>query len=310
MPASHYPDQDEAIMTVTDNIMNIESAAKGLKASTTRLGAILVAAGKITPADVDRIMELQRREGWRFGEAAVRLSLISEADLGHALHKQYDMPWMMPGHGNLSRELVAAYKPHHRRTEELRALRTQLLIRWFTRPGADQQVLAVVSPGRGEGRSYVAANLAILFSQLGERTLLIDADLRKPRQHELFDVPDRIGLSAVLSGRAEPDVVVPVPGFPKLRLLPAGAPPPNPLELLSRPVLPTLLKDYLEDFDVIIVDTPPALLYSDAQTVGFHAGNAIVLARKDHTRVADTNQVVRDLSDSGTHVVGTVINTY
>lgn len=275
------------------------------------LGAILVASGKMKASDVARVMELQRREGWRFGEAALRLSLISERDLVHALHKQYDLPLMLGNKGQISEELVAAHQPYHRRTEELRALRTQLLIRWFRRTAADQHVLAVVSPGDDEGRSYVAANLAVLFSQLGERTLLIDADFRNPSQHKIFNLEDRIGLSSVLAGRThQADATMAIAGFQNLMVLPAGALPPNPLELLSRPVLPALLKQYLSDVDVIIIDTPPALRYSDANTVGFNARNAIVLTRKDHTRVSESSQVIRELGNGGTQVIGTVMNAY
>ena len=297
-------------MNANDKILHLEGPGRGAVAHANNIGAILVTAGKISAADADRVMELQQREGWRFGEAARRLRLINERDLVEALHKQYGLPLRLPGHDSFSSELVAAYQPYHRRTEELRALRTQLLIRWFRRPDADQQTLAVVSPGAGEGRSYVAANLAMLFSQLGERTLLIDADLRNPRQNRIFNVADRIGLSTVLAGRAEPDAAVAMPGFHNLWLLPAGAPPPNPLELLSRPLLPALLKEYLGEFDIILIDTPPALYYSDAQTVSFRAGSALVLARMNHTRLADTNHVVRDLDNSGTCVVGTVLNNY
>ncbi|MEO8166299.1 MAG: polysaccharide biosynthesis tyrosine autokinase, partial [Betaproteobacteria bacterium] len=181
------------------------------------------------------------------------------------------------------------------------------LIRW-SNAQVRHKMLAIVSPGSGEGRSYVAANLAVAFSQLGERTLLIDADLRAPRQHRIFNTPDRIGLSAVLSGRADSSAVVPLPQFGTLSLLPAGACPPNPQELLLRPALAALLGELRNEFDVILFDTPPAGLYADAQSVGFRAGSAIVLARKDHTSIADTNNTIRVLSDTGTRVVGTVFN--
>ncbi len=296
--------------TSEKNVMHLARQGRSATANSNQIGAILVTAGKLTPADADRVMDLQDREGLRFGEAAMRLNLINEKDLAHALHKQYDMPLMLPGVGSFSSELVAAYKPNHRRTEEMRSLRTQLLIHWFKKPTVAQQMLAVVSPGSGEGRSYVVANLAVLFSQLGERTLVIDADMRNPRLHKIFNIADRVGLSSILAGRAGPDAAVPVRGFHNLRLLPAGAPPPNPLELLSRPVLPALLKEYRDDFDVIFVDTPPAQQYSDAQTVGFVTGNAIVIARKDHTRLADANGVIRSLGSSGTRVVGTVVNAF
>jgi chain length determinant protein tyrosine kinase EpsG len=301
-------------MTTIDNLVHIESHAHGNASDTApgadSVGAILMAAGKITARDVARIMELQQREGWRFGEAALRLRLINERDLVLALNKQYDVPELRQGNGGASAELVTAFQQYHPRTEELRALRTQLLVRWFRRPGVDQNVLTVVSPGAGEGRSYVAANLAVLFSQLGVRTLLIDADLRNPRQHRIFRIPDRIGLGAVLAGRADAHAAIAVPGCSNLLLLPAGEPPPNPLELLSRPAMPALLKTYLANFDVILVDTPPALLYSDAQAVSFRAGSAIVLARKDRTPLAQASQVVRDLLNNGTRVVGTVINAH
>lgn len=292
--------------TIESNVTRIDHHGP----SPDSIGAILVAAGKLNPRDTERVMELQQREGWRFGEAALRLKLINERDLVAALNRQYDLPELLPDNDGASAELVTAYQQFHPRTEELRALRTQLLIHWFKRPNVSQHVLAVVSPGASEGRSYVAANLAVLFSQLGERTLLIDADLRNPRQHRIFNVPDRVGLAAVLAGRAGLDAAVAIPGFHNLMLLPAGAPPPNPLELLSRPALPTVFTSYLADFDVIIVDTAPALRYSDAQAVAFRAGSAIVLARKDQTRLADTHKVVRDLGNSGTRVVGTVINSY
>jgi len=156
----------------------------------------------------------------------------------------------------------------------------------------------------------VAANLAVVFSQLGERTLLVDADLRTPRQHRIFNVPDRIGLSAVLSGRADRSAVAPVREFGRLSLLPAGAPPPNPQELLSRPALGFFLQEMWTEFDVILFDTPPAKLYADAHNVAFRAGDAVILARKDYTRLTDTTAVIRELSDSGVHVVGTVFNAF
>ena len=265
--------------------------------------------GKLDAGDIERVLERQRTEGVRFGEAALRLDLITADDLRWAVAKQYDFPHMLPGNERISSELVVAYEPFHPCAEELRALRTQLLIRW-SKAGVRQRLLAIVSPGPGEGRSYVAANLAVLFSQLGERTLLIDADLRAPRQHRIFNDPDRIGLSAVLAGRADRTAVVPVSEFGTLSLLPAGARPPNPQELLSRAALPALLDELSAEFDVILFDTPAAKLYADAQSVAFRAGSVIVLARKDHTRLADTTSVIRELSDTGARIVGTVFNAF
>jgi protein-tyrosine kinase len=294
-------------MNSPENVLPIEGSGRVVAHYDRRIGSILAEEGKLGAGDIDRVMELQRANGLRFGEAALRLGLVTEDDLRCAVAKQYDLPHLLPGNESLSNELVVAYEPFHPRAEELRALRTQLLMRWSK---AGRRTLAIVSPGAGEGRSYVAANLAVVFSQLGERTLLIDADLRTPRQHRIFNVPDRIGLSAVLSGRADRGAVASVREFGRLWLLPAGAPPPNPQELLSRPALGFFLQEMWTEFDVILFDTPPAKRYADAQNVAFRAGNVVMLARKDHTRLADTTSVIRELSDTGIRVVGTVFNAF
>lgn len=295
-------------MNLQENVLTLDATAH-VVGPERNIGSILIEEGKLSEADTRRVADLQRAEGLRFGEAAIWLGLITEDDLHLALARQNDFSQLPPGDATVSSELVAAYARFHRRVEELRALRTQLLIRWFNSTH-QRRVLAIVSPSTREGRTYVAANLAVVFSQLGERTLLIDADLRSPRQHQLFNVSDRVGLSTVLAGRADHSAVVPVPGFAGLSLLPAGAPPPNPQELLSRAALARLLQELQTKFDVILIDTPPAKLYADAQSVTYHAGGAVVLARKNHTRVADTASVIRDLNDTGAQIVGTIFNVF
>jgi chain length determinant protein tyrosine kinase EpsG len=206
-------------------------------------------------------------------------------------------------------ELVVARDPFHPCAEELRALRTQLVIRW-DRAGVRTRRLAVVSPGAREGRSYLAANLAVAFAQLGERTLLIDADLRAPRQDRIFGVGAAPGLAALLAGRAGREALAPLAEHGALALLPAGAPPNNPQELLSRPALARLLEELGAEFDVVVLDTPPARPYADAQSVAFRAGQALVLARKHRTSLADAGAVVRQLADAGASVIGTVCNAF
>lgn len=218
-------------------------------------------------------------------------------------------PHFVPGKGGVSDELVVACQPDDVRAEQLRALRTQLVIRRAS-AGPGPHMLAIVSPGGGEGRSYLAANLAVAFAQLGERTLLVDADLRAPRQHRIFDLAERGGLSAILSGRAAREAIVPVPEFGPLSILPAGACPPNPQELLLRPGLGALLEQLAADFDVVLFDTPPAAACADAQSLVFRVGSAIVLARKDHTRIADIAGLMRDLEVAGARIFGTVFNAF
>jgi len=265
--------------------------------------------GKLTPSDTEQVLKRQRELGWRFGEAAIELNLITDTDLREALAKQYEFPYLVSGPDGVSKELVAAWDPFHPVVEELRAVRTQLLIRWFN-PAAGRRMLVVASPGAREGRSFIAANLAVSFSQLGQRTLLIDADFRAPRQQGIFNIADRFGLSSVLSGRADLSVAAPVAGITGLAVLPAGPVPPNPLELLSRASFAALLGRAQAEYDVILIDTPPACDYADAQSVAFRAGDVLLVSRRDHTRVEQTERAVKELSDAAARVVGTLMNGF
>lgn len=291
----------------SENIRTID-AHRAIAARSDRcIGAILVEEGKLTPREVERVLERQRKDKTRFGEAAVRLGYLTEDDVRFALARQYDMPHFTAASEGPSRELVAAFAPFHPRTEELRALRTQLMIRWYN---AEQgrKALVVASPESGEGRSYVAANLAVAFSQLGARTLLVDADMRNSRQHRIFGLPETQGLSTLLSGRSDHKSTFPVVGMSKLSVLPAGPLPPNPQELLSRPVFAAVMKDLQQVYDVMIVDTPPSRHFADAQSIAFRTGDALVVARKNHTSVASTQKTIRELAATGARVVGTVVN--
>ncbi len=301
-------------MSFQENVVVPFEAQRATVVRSDRLiGAILLEEGKLTASEIENVLEVQRDEGVRFGEAAVRLGYITDNDVRFALAKQYDFPHLVQDFESKgvqpSTELVAAFAPFHPRTEELRALRTQLLIRWYN-PQAGRNALVIASPDSGEGRSYLAANLAVVFSQLGARTLLVDADLRAPRQHQIFGLPPGHGLSTLLAGRADHKAAFPIHGLNRLSVLPAGPLPPNPQELLSRPAFSALMKDMQSLYDVVIVDTPPARQFADAQSIAYRAGDALVVARKNHTAVTATSKVVKELAGTGARVVGTTINAY
>jgi len=290
----------------TDNVLPIDG---GSRTTGRHIGAILIDDGKLSSADAEQVLRRQRELGWRFGEAAIELNLITDTDLKHALAKQYEFPYLVSGPEGVSKELIAAWDPFHPVSEEMRAVRTQLLIRWFN-PGAGRRTLAITSPCAREGRSFIAANLAVVFSQLGHRTLLIDADFRAPRQQAIFNISDRFGLSSALSGRSDLSAAAPVAGLTGLAVMPAGPLPPNPLELLSRGTFAALLAKAQGEYDVILIDTPPVIEYSDAQAITFRAGDALLVSRKDVTRLADTERAMRDLSDASARVVGSLMNSY
>lgn len=230
------------------------------------IGAMLVDAGRLTPENAERILRAQKETGKRFGDVAIELGLLTPDDIRFALSGQYDYPYLSKGDTSLSREIFAAYAPFSKPVEQLRALRSQLILRWFD-VEANRKMLAIVSPAAGDGRSFLAANLAVVFSQLGERTLLIDADLRKPRQHQLFKLQNESGLSSILANRAGLEAIVRVPSLLALSVLPAGPVPPNPQELLGRASFSELLTALGASFDVIIIDTPPGADSADAQIV-------------------------------------------
>ncbi|MDQ5914615.1 MAG: protein-tyrosine kinase [Pseudomonadota bacterium] len=271
------------------------------------IGAILIDAGRLSAEGAEQILRLQKEQGKRFGDAAIELGLLTQDDIRYALSRQFDYPYLHAGDNSLSHELVAAYKPFSQTVEQLRALRSQLMLRWFD-AAAERKQLAILSPGTGEGRSFIAANLAVVFSQLGERTLLIDADLRNPRQHELFRIPGGTGLSGMLAGRNGAEAIVRIPSLVGLSVLPAGAVPPNPQELLGRPAFAEIRDSISHDFDVVIIDTPAATEYADAQTIAVRAGAAIMLARKNQSSIPAMAAITRNLQQAGATLVGSVLN--
>ncbi len=272
------------------------------------IGAILIDNGRLTPEAAERILKLQKEQGLRFGDAAIQLGLLSEADIQQALSRQYDYPYLMPGDERVSEEVVAAFKPFSPIVEQLRAVRSQLMLRWFDAE-IGHKTLAVVSAGRAEGRSFTAANLAVVFSQLGERTLLIDADLRNPSQHQLFRLENKLGLSSLLAGRTElAEAVIRIPGLIDLSVLPAGATPPNPQELLARPVFNALMATAAGQYDIVIVDTPAGAETADSQTIAARTRGAVVVARKDRSSAPALQAFVTSLQHSGVAVVGAVLN--
>jgi protein-tyrosine kinase len=273
------------------------------------IGAILVKVGRLSPADAEKIMRFQVERDVRFGDAAIELGVLTQADIEFALSRQFDYPYLLRGESSISENVVAAYEPFTSRVEAMRALRNQLMWRWFD-SGQERRALAITSAEREDGRSFVASNLAVVFSQQGQRTLLIDADLRNPRQHELFSLENRAGLSAILSGRNGYDVIQRVPALLGLSVLTAGAPPPNPLELLGRPVFGNMLRDLKEQFDVILIDTPAGNGCSDAQMVAARSGAAVIVTRQDASHVDKVHELLGSLNEARVHVVGTVLNSF
>lgn len=222
------------------------------------------------------------------------------------LARQFNFSFLTNTRSGLSQELIAAYQPFSQQVEVLRTIRSQLMLRWFH---DGKKTLAIVSAANGEGRSYLTANLAIVFAQLGQRTLLIDGNLRQPRQHLLFNLGDCQGLSNFLVNHVDASVIKKIPELPDLSILTAGTIPPNPLEIISRG-LTTCLEKLAPDYDIILLDTPAVSEGSDVQLLARSAGGALLLARQHETRIADMESMKTFLETSGVMCVGVIINDF
>ena len=271
------------------------------------IGDIIAELRNLTAEQVERVLDHQRATGVRFGEAAVALGFATKEDVLFALSQQFHYPYAPEEQRKVNPELVALNEPFSPRAESFRALRSQLMMRVFVENGP-RQAVAVISPDTGDGKTYCAANLAVVLAQLGGRTLLVDADMRGPRMHEVFKIGNQAGLSGILAGRADKQVIQQVPGIPSLFVLPVGTTPPNPLELVERPAFGLLMRELAAKFDHVIVDTPAAVHGADACVISARCGYALVIARKDEVRVAALNDLVASLSGSPAKLVGVVMN--
>ncbi len=273
------------------------------------IGAILVEQGRLNPSDVDEILRYAVAHSLRFGDAALHMRLITQSDIDAAVAQQFNYPILSRGgEYGVAADVVSAYLPQSPLLEPLRAVRSQLILRWLN--GANRRILAVASPERGEGRSWLAANLATMFAQLGERTLLIDADMRHPRQHELFHFANTVGLSSLLTGRAGREIARRI--HPQLRLfvLSAGMMPPNPQELLERQVFDVVLDHFAEQYSIIVIDTPAMSETADAQIIASRAGAALMLARRNHTRQSTLTAAMQSLGQTGVNIIGSVLSEH
>ena len=271
------------------------------------MGRLLVEQGKLTLEQVEAVRRLQKDAGLRFGEAAKRLGLVDESDIQHVLSRQFDYPYLQQGQGNYPSSLIAAYQPFSAEVEALRSVRSQLMLRWF---GTGRKTLAIAGINSGDGTSLLAANLAVVFSQLGEQTLLVDANLRHPRQHEIFNLARGYGLSEVLAGRAGLDSLAMVESFVDLSLMPAGAGVPNPQELINRNGFSAMNDTLCERFDIILYDSPAIATAADALTIAARTGGVLLVVRKDHTKLADLTAFGEQVRRIGAEVVGTVMVSF
>lgn len=202
-------------------------------------------------------------------------------------------------------ELIVHEAPSSGVAEAARAIRTNLL---FMSPDEPFHTLLVTSPAPSEGKTTVGVSIAIAMAQAGQRVVLVDCDLRRPRIHRVFGKTSVLGLTtAVVEGRATESVVVETE-IPNLSIVPAGPLPPNPAELFHSERFKTFLRRLSEDFDRVIIDSPPVVTVTDAAVLSTLVDGVVIVVRAFATPKDIARHAVRAIRDVGGRVVGTVLN--
>jgi capsular exopolysaccharide synthesis family protein len=189
--------------------------------------------------------------------------------------------------------------------EAIKTVRTNVL---FSSADEGMRSLVVTSAGPGEGKSVVASNLALALAQAGQRVLLIDADMRRPRVHEIFGGAQEPGLSNILSGNAKSTEAIRKSSVAGLWVMPAGHIPPNPAELLGSRRYADFLVSLGVHFDWVVLDTPPVMVVADSSIVANQASGVVFVVRADHTSRHAVKAAVEQLDAANAHLLGSVLN--
>ncbi|MFT8710279.1 MAG: CpsD/CapB family tyrosine-protein kinase [Sporolactobacillus sp.] len=203
------------------------------------------------------------------------------------------------------RHLISHHSPKSTAAEQFRTIRTNID---FSEVNGELKKIMVTSSSPGEGKSTVAANLAVVNAQQGKKVLLIDGDLRKPTIQYTFKLPNTNGLTTVLTKKIELEEAIQETSVKNLYVLPSGPIPPNPAELLSSPMMGALLKYALESYDLIIFDTPPILAVTDAQILSNLCDGSVLVVRSSVTEKELAKRAKELLLKAQSRILGVVLN--
>ncbi len=266
--------------------------------------------GLLTDDEVARVSAHQAERGLDFDQAALELGFIGPDELDRAREQLINsLALQTEIRRNVSPELVVLSDPSGVKAEAIRLLRTQIIAQHI-KPG--RRALTLIAAVEGAGCSYLTANLAAALSQIGTKTLLVDANMRSPRQDQIFGIDANApGLSSYLSLQAaRPERVVHANVLPNLSVMTAGPPVPRPQELLSSARFRDGMNMLLREYDIALFDTPPANTSADALTVAAAVGHSIIVARRDTTFVNDIATLAGQLKSARCAVIGSVLSEF
>lgn len=201
--------------------------------------------------------------------------------------------------------LIVTLNPKIPISEVYRTLRTNIQFASVERPF---QVIMITSSQPGEGKSITVSNLAVTYAQEGKKVLIIDADMRKPSLHQFFSLPNRAGLSSVLNNESSRLEVIKDTIVDNLYLLPSGPIPNTPSELLSSDTMRNLLDQLRNDFDVILIDTPPILAVTDSAIVSVMCDAVVIVAAAGKVKKNRLQKAKEQLDHVNANVIGIVLN--
>jgi capsular exopolysaccharide synthesis family protein len=202
-------------------------------------------------------------------------------------------------------DLVVHTQPKSAIAECLRAIRTNLL---FMSPEKPLKTILVTSSGPQEGKTTTATSLAVTMAGSGNRVLLVDADMRRPRVHRVFGAPSSTGLSSLILGEGRLEDAVRATEIPGLSILPCGPVPPNPAELLHTAAFQHLIAEMASRYDRVIVDSPPVGVVADAVVISTHVDGTLVVLKAGRTSREVARQAVRQLQDVNARILGALLN--
>ena len=204
-----------------------------------------------------------------------------------------------------ARDLYIHTRPKSNMAESCRAIRTNLLFMSTERP---LHKLLVTSSGPREGKTTAVVNLGITFAQSGQRVLLVDTDMRRPRLHRAFGTHNDVGVSSVIAGQARLDDAIRATEVPGLSLLSCGPVPPNPAELLHTERFRELVEELTRRFDRVIFDSPPVAAVADPLILSAMADGAVLVAKASQTTRDAAARTVRALNEVNARMLGTILN--